>query len=862
MPELLSESEPCIIEEESECQDLESDIDVNTDQSPMASQIISFIIAFLLRFQIVYKISDNAIALLLRFLRCLILTIGRSFNIPTLNENIHFPKSLYGCQSLIGIRHAPFKEFVVCPTCHLLYDPSIQQLTHGENSIKCKFIRFPHHPQARFRLPCNTTLMNRVKACDGKVKFRARKTFYYYGFKAALTYFLRRPGFLNICNSWEKRVMSDSLMHDIIDGRVWIEMFNELAMDGRTSNLLGFLVNIDWFQPFKHISYSVGVVYAVILNLPRDIRYKDDNVIIVGVIPGPSEPKHDINSYLGPMVSELLELYSGLWFMTSLGRQFIRGVLLCFSSDIPATRKAAGFVGLKGVKGCSRCLKSFPTNSDRETDYSGFQRESWGKRANQEHRQYAYREFNAKTKAEKKVIERQYGARYSILFELPYYDCVRFVVVDIMHNLFLGTAKKMMNIWQELEILDHKAFEIIQKRIMSVNVPRDVGRIPYKIESGMAGMTADQWKNWTCIYSIYALHGLLPSEHLDCWWLFVQACIFLCQPLISHADINKGDLFIMEFCKEFEKLYGPNKCSPNMHLHCHIAECLRDYGPAHATWCFSFERYNGILGSIPNNNKSLDVEKTMIKHFVQQTENYGQVVTEFSSVMDSFFNESMCGSVGETMSSNNVVEILKLSQPLPLSQFAYSHDYVSPIGTAPEHAMNPELVKHLTEMYRVIFSKYSIINVSCLCRRFDRVKLGDTLYSSKKARTDRNSFICANWLGENDLIDPAFTCRPGSVQYYIKHTITVTHNGEKLLMTSYLAFVKWYKKHPEKNYFHPPNTIWYPDYAPPSQASFMPISRIACRCMQDEFELSIPDRPHNNGKVVVVNPISRANLLF
>ena len=25
----------------------------------------------------------------------------------------------------------------------------------------------------------------------------------------------------------------------------------------------------------------------------------------------------------------------------------------------------AGFVGLKGFKGCSRCLKSFPTNSDK-----------------------------------------------------------------------------------------------------------------------------------------------------------------------------------------------------------------------------------------------------------------------------------------------------------------------------------------------------------------------------------------------------------------------------------------------------------------------------------------------------------------
>lgn len=157
--------------------------------------------------------------------------------------------------------------------------------------------------------------------------------------------------------------MSDNLMHDVIDRKVWNEKVNELAIAGNTSNILGFLINIDWFQPFKHISYSVGVIYAVILNLPREICYKEENVIIVGVIPGPSEPKHDINSYLGLMVSELLELHSSLWFRTSIGTLFIRGILLCFSSDILATRKAAGFVGLKGLKGCSRCLKSFPTNS-------------------------------------------------------------------------------------------------------------------------------------------------------------------------------------------------------------------------------------------------------------------------------------------------------------------------------------------------------------------------------------------------------------------------------------------------------------------------------------------------------------------
>ena len=69
--------------------------------------------------------------------------------------------------------------------------------------------------------------------------------------------------------------------------------------------IMDFCYNIDWLQHYKHIQYSVGVVYLVFLNLPRSIRYKRQNVILFGVIPGPSEPSLSINSYLLPLVREL-----------------------------------------------------------------------------------------------------------------------------------------------------------------------------------------------------------------------------------------------------------------------------------------------------------------------------------------------------------------------------------------------------------------------------------------------------------------------------------------------------------------------------------------------------------------------------
>ncbi len=57
----------------------------------------------------------------------------------------------------------------------------------------------------------------------------------------------------------------------------------------------------------------------------------------------------------------------------------------------------------------------------------------------------------------------------------------------------------------------------------------------------------------------------------------------------------------MEFCVCFERLYGKKFATPNMHLHLHIKECVLDYGPVNAFWCFPFERFNGILGNFQKN---------------------------------------------------------------------------------------------------------------------------------------------------------------------------------------------------------------------------------------------------------------------
>lgn len=73
------------------------------------------------------------------------------------------------------------------------------------------------------------------------------------------------------------------------------------------------MLNVDWFQPFKHRKdISVGVLYMVVMNLPRSERFKRENVIIVGIIPVLSKEPPSLNTFLNPLVDELNVLWRGI----------------------------------------------------------------------------------------------------------------------------------------------------------------------------------------------------------------------------------------------------------------------------------------------------------------------------------------------------------------------------------------------------------------------------------------------------------------------------------------------------------------------------------------------------------------------
>ena len=253
------------------------------------------------------------------------------------------------------------------------------------------------------------------------------------------------------CAHWKSRISSDGSLEDVYDGRVWKQF---LQYDDRPflaeENSYAFMINIDWFQPYKHLTYSVGAIYLSVFNLPRSQRYKLQNICLIGIMPGPHEPELTVNSYIAPLVQDLLSFWDGVELSVVNGshieRKVVRCAIICCSCDLPAGRKLCGFLGHSAHLGCSKCKKFFPSMGDGldGLDHSGFQRANWIPRTNQSHRQDVHKLSQCKSKTELHRKESELGCRYSSLLDLPYFDPPTMLVVDPMHNLFLGVAKHFL----------------------------------------------------------------------------------------------------------------------------------------------------------------------------------------------------------------------------------------------------------------------------------------------------------------------------------------------------------------------------------------------------------------------------------
>ena len=814
--------------------------------------VVHFYTQFLIYFQLRFNLPERGLQLLLYFIVELICKLD-SKNINNLKKELPSTTYMLKRHPLVENQNPQFTFYCICCKCECSYSIDDCISLHV-----CSNVKYPNHPHKSRRSSCQSMLVRKIKTGKG-YSFRPKKVYVYNSIIENVKLLMSRPRFVQLCGIWKDQQREPGVLTDIYDGKVWEEFrkYDDKMLLNVPHNL-GFMLNVDWLQPYKHSQYSVGVLYLSILNLPRSERYKLENILVVGCIPGPNEP-HNMNSFLKPMVDELLIIWEGITVQPhsyTIPVQ-VRGCLLGVACDTPATRKVCGYTSCSSTHGCSKCLKTFSCSAFGEKlDYSGFDRHNWPLRTLDQHCFALHALENATCQTQCEQVEREFGVRYSELVRLPYFNIIKQHIIDLMHNGYLGTAKHMVSVWKDHGFLGPIECEKIQAKVDNMTVPYGIGRIPHKICSKFSGLTADQWRNWTNIYSLYALKEVLPDEHYSCWAMFVEASMQLAQHPVSVHVIKAADLKLLEFCSTFEHLYSKQACTPNMHMHCHLMECILNYGPASAFWLYPFERYNGVMQSFVGN--WMMPEMQMMKRF---TAYQRASCFEHTGIPTELCADRYEGSLLET--TVDVYEKSNYQQNASCSICAINVLMLPRI-----HSTGSRTVEfffsdcdlyYLTQVYSVIYSDYSsqMPFIQKTYGVFSDLTIMGERFLSVKSRSQRSSVIVAKWCGANGQIDTSVSSkyRYGEVQHFIQHNMTSPET--KTLQKHLFAAVQWFRIHPRQGCTAKPLEIVSTDFEPEGPATFIPVSRIKCRCAISPKELIQFD--YGEDCVYIVCPMTFVN---
>lgn len=408
----------------------------------------------------------------------------------------------------------------------------------------------------------------------------------------------------------------------------------------------------------------------------------------------------------------------------------------------------------------------------------------------------------------------------------------RFLSVDLMHNAFLGTAKRIWYEWRKKPdgggqpLLNDKDVELIDERLEELRPGLDDRWVCTSIGSNAPTWTAHEWKMWTLVASAYCLQGILKDTLLQSWQHFVMACRYLSQPTIDRDQLQLADQLMIRFLKECEKHYDHSFLTVNMHLHCHLKECIEDFSSSNNFWLFSYERYNGYLGDIPSNKRN--VEPQLMKRFLLAQRVHGLK----SSLPDEFSNDfaRFCPEIGQVETTPLATCQVPEARISACEDVWDNWDGLTLEGKPKTVCLAAEEKELLLQTYKLMYPSHSSLQqdfyVPSLAEKYTGISLGAMRYASKESvRKNKFAWVHATWFGESE---ERMEERPCIIKYYLRHSIVDNSSGQS--KHHCFAVVQWFRKKDVRSRYIRPLTLWEPQsFERPSRATFLPVLRISGR---------------------------------
>ncbi|KAL5537310.1 hypothetical protein ACEPAF_1133 [Sanghuangporus sanghuang] len=530
-------------------------------------------------------------------------------------------------------------EYAVCPKCNCLYEPE-KRTTHGPQANDSPYPKLCSNRATPSSERCDEPLLGEDNQNPVK-KFVYNSVVDFIGglvSRQTTERFiddscdkLRRGEGTEMRGPFEADFLLNFYGHE--RGVLFVERGSELR--------LMFSLNVDFFNKegarSSAASVSCGAMTLACLNLPEDIRYKDENMFLAGIIPGPKEPKPaEINHYLSPLVKEFLTLWDpGVRFSQTASTQhgrLARAAIALVVCDLPAARKVAGLYSFHSRDFlCSSCLCPKSAMGDVSRTYE--------ERNASTMREHAVSWLVASSEKERDDMEKRTGVRWSELWRLPYWDPTKQLVVDPMHCLLLGLVQNHFTTIFPLKdkVADAPSmqppyeFDFRQMSSDGKRVPIAGKMYPIKESDAQAVQCIHKMLLQTIDVNDVEAERTRLRQRLEkqrkIALLFVSDSLGLgmgiSDPMGESTKQEYADaLTEWRFQKplnspiNLEEVHPGAKIVPSMHMATHIPECARRFGSVYSWWTFPFERLIGRLQNIQTSSRTGQFEATMLNTFI------------------------------------------------------------------------------------------------------------------------------------------------------------------------------------------------------------------------------------------------------
>jgi hypothetical protein len=360
-------------------------------------------------------------------------------NVDPLSDTANaIPKDPHTLSSLFNL-DAVTRPFLSCPKCHHIFPYRPSDLsTQGDPAIShCAHRQTPSSPL------CGTPLWERRAIYGGITKLAPKKIYLHHDLKSWLGRLLSRKGIEDLLDSQPHVPSMDpnASVNDIWLSKVFLNLKDSAGLrfypgpagEGR----LIFSFAMDSFNTFgmktaKQQVSSTGM-WLVCLNFPEHLRFLQENMFLVGVIPGPDKPsKEQINPYLQLVVEDLLEFWTpGVFFSRTYRHQLgklYKAMLIPVISDMLALRQALGLAAPTAHYFCTFCDLDID-------DIEVLDKAEWPSKNLTHIRRFAELWRDATSERDRENIFNACGLRWSPLLNLPYFNPVLYAIVDSMHVL-------------------------------------------------------------------------------------------------------------------------------------------------------------------------------------------------------------------------------------------------------------------------------------------------------------------------------------------------------------------------------------------------------------------------------------------